>query len=313
MPTVLVVDDNPMALELVREVLEPEGYELLECRDPREAMGLASGADIVILDVMMPEISGLELLKTIREDPELRDLPVLMLSALDEGEDRADGLEVGADDYLGKPFHPRELVLRLQKLLEARRPSGVLLEGELGHFAVGNILQQLLSSGNSGLLELPGDPPLRVMIQRSKIMGASLGKLVDREALLEAISIREGHFIFREAENSDVLQASKEIPLPGLMMEAAWLQDELRKRMVYLPDREQSLEFRPGEQGVELPAELAQLEIQEIADWLAAHPGETSRDLEDAIPLAPLKVRLALAWLVETEFVQLPESTGAEE
>lgn len=119
-PHLLVVDDDARLRELLRRYLSENGFRVTIAADAAEARAhLASFAfDLVVLDVMMPGESGLELTRTMR-----RELPpVLLLTAMAEPEDRVNGLEQGADDYLSKPFEPRELVLRLRNLLQ-RRPS----------------------------------------------------------------------------------------------------------------------------------------------------------------------------------------------
>jgi DNA-binding response OmpR family regulator len=119
---VLVVDDDPTVSDVVRRYLEQDGCEVRLAADG--AAGLASIADrrpdLVVLDLMMPGIDGLEVCRRIRR--QLPDLPVIMLTALGEEADRVLGLEVGADDYVTKPFSPRELVLRIRSVL--RRASG---------------------------------------------------------------------------------------------------------------------------------------------------------------------------------------------
>jgi DNA-binding response OmpR family regulator len=119
---VLVVDDDPTVSDVVRRYLEQAGCEVRLAADG--AAGLASIADqrpdLVVLDLMMPGIDGLEVCRRIRH--RLPDLPVIMLTALGEEADRVVGLEVGADDYVTKPFSPRELVLRIRSVL--RRASG---------------------------------------------------------------------------------------------------------------------------------------------------------------------------------------------
>jgi len=119
---VLVVDDDPTVSDVVRRYLEQAGCEVRLAADG--AAGLASIADqrpdLVVLDLMMPGIDGLEVCRRIRR--QLPDLPVIMLTALGEEADRVVGLEVGADDYVTKPFSPRELVLRIRSVL--RRASG---------------------------------------------------------------------------------------------------------------------------------------------------------------------------------------------
>jgi two-component system, OmpR family, phosphate regulon response regulator OmpR len=119
-PHLLVVDDDARLRELLRRYLSENGFRVTIAADAGEARThLASFAfDLVVLDVMMPGESGLDLTRTLRcELP-----PVLLLTAMAEPEDRVNGLEQGADDYLSKPFEPRELVLRIRNLLQ-RRPA----------------------------------------------------------------------------------------------------------------------------------------------------------------------------------------------
>jgi DNA-binding response OmpR family regulator len=114
--TVLVVDDEPIVREVVVRYLEREGYRTLEAGDgdaAREAIE-GPGADLVVLDVMLPGTDGLELCRWIRSRSEL---PVIMLTARGEEADRIVGLELGADDYVTKPFSPRELAARVRSVL----------------------------------------------------------------------------------------------------------------------------------------------------------------------------------------------------
>ncbi|MFZ3237044.1 MAG: response regulator transcription factor [Stellaceae bacterium] len=120
-PHLLVVDDDARLRELLRRYLSETGFRITTAADAAEARAkLASFAfDLVVLDVMMPGENGLALTRDLRREGRL---PVLLLTAMAEPEDRVNGLEQGADDYLSKPFEPRELVLRIRNLL-LRRPS----------------------------------------------------------------------------------------------------------------------------------------------------------------------------------------------
>ena len=120
-PHLLVVDDDARLRELLRRYLSDSGFRVTAAADASEARSsLASFAfDLVVLDVMMPGESGLELTRALRTEGRV---PVLLLTAMAEPEDRVNGLEQGADDYLSKPFEPRELVLRVRNLLQ-RRPA----------------------------------------------------------------------------------------------------------------------------------------------------------------------------------------------
>jgi len=119
-PHLLVVDDDTRLAELLRRYLSDGGFRVTVAADASEARAqLASFAfDLVVLDVMMPGESGLDLTRVLRREGRV---PILLLSAMAEPEDRVNGLEQGADDYLAKPFEPRELLLRIHNILQ-RRP-----------------------------------------------------------------------------------------------------------------------------------------------------------------------------------------------
>ena len=124
-PHLLVVDDDARLRNLLRRYLTDSGFRVTGAADAKEARAqLASFAfDLIVLDVMMPGESGLDLTKALRSEPQARErVPVLLLTAMAEPEDRINGLEQGADDYLAKPFEPRELVLRIRNILQ-RRPA----------------------------------------------------------------------------------------------------------------------------------------------------------------------------------------------
>jgi DNA-binding response OmpR family regulator len=136
---VLVVDDDPTVSDVVRRYLEQDGCRVGLARDGLAALAAvaAEKPDLVVLDLMMPGIDGLEVCRRLRLDSP--DLPVVMLTALGEEADRVLGLEVGADDYVTKPFSPRELVLRIRSVLRRAAPaapaappsSAVLVDGDL--------------------------------------------------------------------------------------------------------------------------------------------------------------------------------------
>ncbi len=112
MKRVLIVDDEPMVREVLATYLGREGFEAVEAGDAHSARSLVPEADLVVLDVMLPGSSGLDLLREIQGS-----VPVIMLTALTEETDRVLGLELGADDYVTKPFSPREVVARVKSVL----------------------------------------------------------------------------------------------------------------------------------------------------------------------------------------------------
>ncbi len=121
-PTVLIVEDESGIADTLQYALRTEGFEPLWCATGEAALARAHGAALVILDVGLPDISGFELFKRLRALRE--DLPVLFLTARGDEIDRVVGLELGADDYVTKPFSPRELVARVRTVLRRTRGQG---------------------------------------------------------------------------------------------------------------------------------------------------------------------------------------------
>jgi DNA-binding response OmpR family regulator len=119
-PKILVVDDEPDALEVLGFKLREAGYTPIFATDGIKALAAvkAERPDLIVLDLMLPEIDGLEVCKILRRDPTTVAIPILMLTAKAAEMDRVIGLELGADDYVTKPYSPRELVLRVKKLLK---------------------------------------------------------------------------------------------------------------------------------------------------------------------------------------------------
>jgi len=119
---ILVVDDEANILELARLYLEREGFRVETARDGKEALDRIARLRpaLVVLDIMLPEVDGFEVCRRVRQES---DVPILMLTARDEDVDRIVGLELGADDYLTKPFNPRELVARVKAILRRSEKS----------------------------------------------------------------------------------------------------------------------------------------------------------------------------------------------
>jgi two-component system phosphate regulon response regulator PhoB len=124
-PKILVVDDEPDAIELIEFNLKQAGYDVVTAADGAAAIKKArtTSPNLIILDIMLPEIDGFEVCKLLRRDPATAAIPILMLTAKAAEIDRVLGLELGGDDYVTKPFSPRELVLRVKKILERGRPA----------------------------------------------------------------------------------------------------------------------------------------------------------------------------------------------
>ena len=122
MERILAVDDDTGLTELLAEYLQPEGFALEAVHDGESGVEriLAGGYALVVLDIMLPGLGGLEVLRRVRRHSQV---PIIMLTARRSTADRVIGLEIGADDYLSKPFDPRELVARVRSVLRRVRPG----------------------------------------------------------------------------------------------------------------------------------------------------------------------------------------------
>ncbi|RJQ25950.1 MAG: DNA-binding response regulator [Peptococcaceae bacterium] len=140
MPKILVVDDEKNILELLRFNLEREGYQVMTAVDGVAALELARTGrpDLIVLDVMLPGQDGLAVCRDLHQYPETKNIPIIMLSARGEELDRVLGLEMGADDYVTKPFSPRELVARIKARLRRAR-SELAEEREAGRTEKGRL------------------------------------------------------------------------------------------------------------------------------------------------------------------------------
>ena len=124
MPKILVVDDNKETVRAVKVYLERDGFEVFSAFDGESALHALrrEHPDLLVLDLMLPDRDGLDITRIVRKDATLRQIPIIMLTARVEDEDRIMGLEIGADDYITKPFNPREVVARVRSVL--RRSKG---------------------------------------------------------------------------------------------------------------------------------------------------------------------------------------------
>ncbi|MGY3691479.1 DNA-binding response OmpR family regulator [Bradyrhizobium sp. USDA 3240] len=136
---ILVVDDDPHIREVIRVALRKAGMNVAEARDGKEALTRFAGErpDLIVLDIGMPEFDGLDVCREIRKSS---DVPILFLSARDEEIDRILGLEIGGDDYVTKPFSPRELVARVNVILRRLAPRKAGPRTETGVLSPGTSL-----------------------------------------------------------------------------------------------------------------------------------------------------------------------------
>ena len=193
---ILVVDDEPAQLELLRYNLEKAGFETIQADNGRAAILLAEEheLDLVVLDWMMPEASGIDVCRELRSNSRTRLLPIIMVSARGEEGDRSLGLDSGADDYIAKPFSPRELIARVKAVLRRARPS--LLQDVLEFYGLtlNPETMRVERDGDEILLGPKEFRLLSVLIERPE-------RVFSREQLLDMVW---GHGVYVEERTVDV-------------------------------------------------------------------------------------------------------------
>ncbi len=195
-PHILIVEDEAALVELLRYNLDKEGYRVSAAHDGEEALSMVaeSRPDLMVLDWMLPLVSGLEVCRQLRRRAETRDLPIIMLTARSEESDRVRGLEGGADDYITKPFSPSELVARVRAVLRRAQPSTG--EDILSYAGVVMDLasHRVLRNGRPVHLGPTEFRLLRYLMERP-------GRVYSREQLLDAVWGRD---IYVEPRTVDV-------------------------------------------------------------------------------------------------------------
>lgn len=178
---ILVVDDEPDALELIEFNLRAAGFDVISASDGAAALKKAKQTPpaLVLLDLMLPEVDGLEVCKLLRRDPVTAGVPIIMVTAKAAEIDRVIGLELGADDYVTKPFSPRELVLRVKGVLRRQQvPEAKSDKFVIGELTVEVSRHQLCVSGKKIELTATEFRLLVLLIQRR-------GRVQSREQLLK--------------------------------------------------------------------------------------------------------------------------------
>lgn len=208
-PNLLIVEDESALVELLRYNFEKEGFRVATASDGEAALVAVeeSAPDLIVLDWMLPHVSGLEVCRQLRRRPETRDVPIIMLTARGEESDRIRGLEVGADDYVSKPFSPSELIARVRAVLRRSKPSTAQDLLTFGDLVMDLSSHRVLRSGRPIHLGPTEFRLLRFLLERP-------GRVYSREQLLDAVWGRD---IYVEPRTVDVhiRRLRKAINLPG--------------------------------------------------------------------------------------------------
>lgn len=194
-PSVLVVEDETALLTLLRYNLEKEGFAVSSAHDGEEALLQLKEAkpDAVLLDWMLPRVSGIEVCRQIRRTPAWKDLPVIILTARGEEGDRVRGLDSGADDYVVKPFSPNELVARLRAVIRRSRPGAAEEVLRFSDISLDLSAHRVTRAGKPVHLGPTEFRLLRFLMEKP-------GRVFSREQLLDAVWGRDAEVELRTVD-----------------------------------------------------------------------------------------------------------------
>lgn len=187
MPSVLIVEDEPALAELLRYNLEAAGFDVAAVASGEDAEALLAEQmfDALLLDWMLPGVSGIELCRRLRQRPQTKALPVLMLTARGEEGDRIRGLSTGADDYVVKPFSVNEVVARVKALLRRSAPDLVSDALELGNIVLDRVAHRVTRGGREIRLGPTEYKLLQYMMEKR-------GRVLTRQQLIDGVWGRDG-------------------------------------------------------------------------------------------------------------------------
>ena len=196
MAEILIADDEPNQIELMKFNLEKNGFLIKSAFNGEQALDMIyeKKPNVLIADWMMPKMSGIELCKILRSNKDTKLLPIIMLSARSEDADKSLGLDTGADDYISKPFSPRELVSRVKALIRRTNASLSLDELIIGELKIS--LSEMQVFRNNQLVKL-GPKEFKLL----QLLANRPGHIFSREKLLDSVW---GHGVFIEDRTVDV-------------------------------------------------------------------------------------------------------------
>jgi PAS domain S-box-containing protein len=214
LPKILVVDDEPLFIELLEAYLVPQGYEIVKAANGKEALAKLAGnqIDLILLDVMMPGIDGFEVTRRVRQDENNRLLPIILLTALQGPKDRVKGIEAGCDDFISKPFDEMELLTRVRSLLRVKAYNDLMsnyqkeLESEVtGRTkeltdALGNLQQEINDRQRAEEKLAVSEIRYRRLFESAKngiiILDSETGKIIDvNQFLVDMLGYSREKFI----------------------------------------------------------------------------------------------------------------------
>jgi len=234
---VLIVDDNPNVLKLLNISLSKAGYDIVEAENGEVAFQVANKEmpDLIISDIMMPQMDGIELCWMIRENSKVPLVPFIFLTSFDDSEMEIRGFRAGADEYLNKPIDRKELLERVEELLdrtqklktiEDKAESKKAFAGELKDLSIVELVQMLNLNKKSGVLKIDGPSKGEIYLKDGQLLGAKTESKQGEEAIYELVTFENGTFNFEISDEKYPNNIST--GTMNVIMEACRIMDEKR-------------------------------------------------------------------------------------
>lgn len=253
---ILIVEDEPGMIELLSVALEDEGFIISIANNGQQGLQKVEteDPDLIISDVMMPDMNGYEFCQQLRDNPKTATIPFIFLTAKKDVSDRVRGLNLGADDYISKPFHVVEVVARIKTLMQrvqrsrsaapqatAAPETEADFSGDLEKISIGEVVQTIaLTKKNGRLVVTNGNRHGKVYFREGIVTYSEVDRKKGEEAVYRLLSWKNGQFRFEvgaEAKTQNVQKTAE-----GLLMEGMRRLDEYNRLLGYFPTPETKLE-----------------------------------------------------------------------
>jgi len=321
---VLIVDDCELIRQVLTDAFTPAGYRVRTAADGEEALRLMAGErpDLVVADILMPVMDGWALCQRLRSDPALQDIPIIFLTTERDVPKRIKALEMGADDYLCKPFSKEELLARAAAVLRRmapRRgdheevpapPPPPMLTGHTDHLAMTDLLQLLSQNGRSGTLHLSGASVARVYFREGKIVNAETQGLAGEKALFRIMAWPAARFEFEPGEPARRVEEALTAGTSTMLMEGFAHLDELRELVEGLPEHGTILRVSPGR--AQTIDGMALSTTQRLILLTAGPRGKRIDQIVDMVPDKDLDAYAALRGLLDEGLLEVVDGSRVQ-
>jgi DNA-binding response OmpR family regulator len=234
---ILIVDDNPSVLKLLNISLNKAGFEVVEAENGEEAFEMANEnlPDLIISDIMMPQMDGLELCWMIRENSKIPMVPFIFLTSFDDPETEVKGFRAGADKYLNKPIERKDLLEKVNELLDRKKKVNEVAQkeldnkgfaGDLSDLSIVELVQMLNLNKKSGILNISAEVDGKIYLKDGQLHAALCQDLTGEKAVYKLVEQIDGKFNFELNEVS--LDRNVEASTMNVIMEACRIMDENR-------------------------------------------------------------------------------------